>query len=249
MQELSRRRFQTKACIAGARTFLMVFNVIFWIAGFMMLCFGLWMRVSIGKVFEIAPKFNFALPTMLIVCGSIMMIVSVLACFSSSTDSPVLLYILSGIFFLIFISIFALSITGYAYRSTLKEQLYKSLNHSLKEYGYGHIMDKDLDRLQTHFACCGVDSFEDWQTTKWHLQNQNLSFPDSCCKTLKHCDNVSTEQINTSGCFSIIISLFTNNLDSLGLGAFFISLFQLCGVTLAICLANHINKAKYEEMY
>lgn len=57
--------------------------------------FGLWMRVSIGKVFEISPQFNFALPTMLIICGSIMMIVSVLACFSSSTDSPTLLYIVS----------------------------------------------------------------------------------------------------------------------------------------------------------
>lgn len=31
MQELTRRRLQTRACIAGARTFLMLFNVIFWV--------------------------------------------------------------------------------------------------------------------------------------------------------------------------------------------------------------------------
>ena len=32
MQEIARKRFQTKACIAGARTFLMLFNVIFWVS-------------------------------------------------------------------------------------------------------------------------------------------------------------------------------------------------------------------------
>ncbi|KAH7639006.1 tetraspanin-6 [Dermatophagoides farinae] len=248
MQEIARKRFQTKACIAGARTFLMLFNVIFWIAGFILLLFGLWMRVSIGKVFEIAPQFNFALPTMLIICGSLMMIVSVLACFSSSTDSPTLLYILSVIFFLIFGSIFALSITGYAYRDTLKEQLYKSLNHTLNQYGTGNIMDKDLDRIQIHFDCCGVDNFEDWLHSDWH-QKHNLSFPDSCCKTLKHCDNKLVEQTHMVGCYPVIVNTFNENLSTLGLGTFFIALFQLCGVTLAVCLANHINKAKYEEMY
>lgn len=249
MQELARKRFQTKACIAGARTFLMLFNVIFWIVGFIMLMFGLWMRASIGKVFEISPQFNFALPTMLIVIGSLMMVVSILACFTSSTDSPMLLYILSVIFFLIFGSIFALSITGYAYRDNLKQQLYKSLNHTLHEYGTGNLMDKDLDRIQTHFECCGVDDHEDWLKTEWHKQNLTLKFPDSCCKTLKNCNNNNVEQINSMGCFPLIVSMFNENLSTLGLVTFLISLFQLCGVTLAVCLANHINKAKYEEMY
>lgn len=132
--------------------------------------FGLWMRVSIAKVFEISPHFNFALPSLLIITGSIMMLVGVLACFCSSTDSPILLYIvggpidtrasnthtalspsqLSGIFFLIFCLILASSITGYTYRDNLKKQLYKSLNHSLMEYGTGNILDKDLDRVQIH---------------------------------------------------------------------------------------------------
>jgi hypothetical protein len=31
MQGVSKRRLQTKACIAGAKTFLMLFNMIFWV--------------------------------------------------------------------------------------------------------------------------------------------------------------------------------------------------------------------------
>ncbi|OTF84093.1 tetraspanin-like protein, partial [Euroglyphus maynei] len=133
---------------------------------------------------------------------------------------------LSVIFFLIFGSIFALSITGYAYRDTLKEQLLKSLNHTLNEYGTGNIMDKDLDRIQTHFDCCGINTYEDWLNSNWHEQNKNLSFPDSCCKTLKHCDNKQVEQIHLVGCYPVIVNTFNENLSTLGLGTFFIALFQ-----------------------
>lgn len=249
MQELTRRRLQTRACIAGARTFLMLFNVIFWIVGFTLLMFGLWMRVSIGKVFEISPHFNFALPTLLIVTGSTMMVVGAIACFCSSTDSSVLLYILGAVFFIVFGLILATSITGYVYRDNLKGQLHRSLNESLQEYGNNSLVEKDWDRIQTHFECCGVDNSEDWQQSNWHQTNQNLSFPDSCCKTLKHCDNVAVDQIYKQGCYPTILNMLTDNFSSLSLASFFISIFQLCGVTLAICLANHINKAQYEEMY
>ena len=162
---------------------------------------------------------------------------------------PLLLYILATVFFVIFGLIFATSITGYVYRDNLKQQLHRSLNESLQEYGNGSLIEKDWDRVQTHFECCGVDNFEDWMNSNWHLSNQNLSFPDSCCKSLKHCDNNTPEQINTRGCYRTILDLLNDNFSSLGLVTFFISLFQLCGVTLAICLANHINKAHYEEMY
>ena len=33
MQEMSKKRFQTKACIAGMKTMLLLFNVIFWVGG------------------------------------------------------------------------------------------------------------------------------------------------------------------------------------------------------------------------
>ncbi|KAH9390229.1 Tetraspanin-7 [Tyrophagus putrescentiae] len=249
MQELNRRRFQTKACIAASRTFLMLFNVIFWIVGFILLMMGFWMRASIGKIFKIVPELNFSLPTLLLITGTSMMVIGVVACFCTSTESSVLLYILSTVFFLIFGLILATSITGYVYRDMLKTQLHHSLNETIQEYGNGSLVEKDWDRVQNTFACCGVDNYEDWSRSKWHTAHANLSYPDSCCRSLKFCDNISVEQIYKDGCYPTILNALTDNFTSIGLVTFFISLFQLCGVTLAICLGNHISKAHYEEIY
>lgn len=114
--------------------------------------FGLWMRVSIARAFEVSPKLNFALPILLIVTGGVMMFIGVIACFCSSTDSSILLYILSGIFFIIFGLILSSSIGGYVYRDYLKTELHKSLNQSLAEYGTKNLRDRDLDRVQHHVS-------------------------------------------------------------------------------------------------
>lgn len=232
--------------------------------------FGLWMRVSIARAFEVSPKLNFALPILLIVTGAVMMFIGVIACFCSSTDSSILLYILSGIFFIIFGLILTSSIGGYVYRDYLKTELHKSLNQSLEEYGTQNLRDRDLDRVQHHvscsaslfplnfayssnfifqFECCGVNGRDDWSRSPWHEQNPNHTFPDSCCRSLKACDNNNPDQVWSQGCFDKMVELINQNLSSFGFGTLLISLFQLCGVALAICLANHINKAQYEEMY
>lgn len=79
------------------------------------------------------------------------------------------------------------------------------------------------------FACCGVDSYDDWKSSNWHLVNQNISFPDSCCKSLKYCDNTFVNQIYTDGCYPAILNLLTENISSLALGTFLISIFQVSG--------------------
>lgn len=81
--------------------------------------------------------------------------------------------------------------------------------------------------FKKQFDCCGVNTYEDWLNSDWHQQNKNLSFPDSCCKTLKHCDNKQVEQIYAVGCYPVIVNAFNENLSTLGLGTFFIALFQV----------------------
>ena len=79
------------------------------------------------------------------------------------------------------------------------------------------------------FACCGVDNYEDWSRSKWHTAHANLSYPDSCCRSLKFCDNISVEQIYKDGCYPTILNALTDNFTSIGLVTFFISLFQVGG--------------------
>jgi len=247
MQGVSKRRLQTKACIAGAKTFLMLFNMIFWVIGLIILILGLWMRISIARLFEVSREFNFGLPSLFIFTGTAMLVIGFFACSCTSNESPKLLYALAGFFFVVFILVFSSSITGYVYRDTLKDNLHDSLNQTLKDYGNGGIMDKDWDRVQENLQCCGVDSYTDWYNTNW-AQTQNITFPDSCCQNIKNCNNVDVQQIYESGCYQKILNLLYDNLNSIGIGMLLIAIFQLVGVGLSCCLAVNINKALYEEM-
>jgi len=245
MQGVSKRRLQTKACIAGAKTFLMLFNIIFWIVGLIVLICGLWMKASIAKLFEVS-QFHFALPSLFIVTGVVMLCIGVFACCCTSKEKPTLLFTLSIFFFVVFILVFSASITGYVYRDNLKESLHNSLNQTLFEYGSGGILDKDWDRIQENLKCCGVNGFKDWITTEW--ANENRTFPSSCCRTTRVCNNVDETQIYQNGCYSEILGLLSNNLNGIGVGMLLIAFFQIIGMGLSCCLALNINKALYEEM-
>jgi len=247
MQGVSKRRLQTKACIAGAKTFLMLFNIIFWIIGLIVLIVGLWMRISITKVFEVSREFSFALPSLFIITGTAMLVIGFFACSCTTNERPKLLYTLAGFFFVVFILVFSSSIAGYVYRDNLKESLHNSLNETMQGYGSGSVMDNDWDRVQESLKCCGVDGYSDWIYTNW-AQTQNLTFPDSCCRSVKNCNNLDIEQIYKNGCYQNILDLLSSNLSSIGIGMLFISMFQLVGVALSCCLALNINKALYEEM-
>lgn len=245
MQGVSKRRLQTKACIAGAKTFLMLFNIIFWIIGLIVLISGIWMSASIAKVFEVS-QFHFALPSLFICTGLIMLGIGIFACCCTTKEKPTLLFTLSIFFFVVFILVFSASITGYVYRDHLKQSLRNSLNQTLNYYGTGGQLDQDWDRIQQSLECCGVESGKDWIFTEW--ANENRTFPSSCCQNSQLCNNLETEQIFPRGCYREILNLLSNNLSGIGIGMLLIAFFQIIGMALSCCLALNINKALYEEM-
>ncbi|XP_054167479.1 tetraspanin-6-like [Oppia nitens] len=245
MQGLSKRRLQTKACIAGAKTFLMLFNIIFWIIGLILIISGVWMRASITRVFEVS-QFHFGLATLFILTGLLMIIVGTFACCCTAHEKPTLLLTLSIFFFVVFILVFSASISGYVYRDNLKEGLHKSLNQTILEYGSGTLLDTDWDRIQQNLQCCGVDGFRDWIYTEW--ANENRTFPLSCCRDPNVCDYVSSEQLYPNGCYQQILQILNNNLSGIGIGMLLVAFFQILGMGLSCCLALNINKALYEEM-
>ncbi|CAG2173726.1 unnamed protein product [Oppiella nova] len=245
MQGMQKRRLQTKACIAGAKTFLMLFNIVFWFVGIILLISGIWMRASIARVFEVS-QFHFALPSLFICTGIAMVMIGVFACCCTTNEKPTLLFTLSIFFFIVFVMVFSASITGYVYRDNLKESLHNSLNQTLLEYGTGGILDMDWDRVQQNLECCGVDSFKDWIYTEW--ANENRTFPNSCCRDGKVCDNVDNDQIYLNGCYQEILNLLHNNLNGIAIGMLLVAFFQIIGMSLSCCLALNINKALYEEM-
>ncbi len=70
----------------------MLTNVLVQVIGLIILILGLWMRISIARLFEVSREFNFALPSLFIVTGTAMLVIGFFACSCTSNESPKLLY-------------------------------------------------------------------------------------------------------------------------------------------------------------
>jgi hypothetical protein len=86
--------------------------------------------------------------------------------------------------------------------------------------------------------CCGVDGYSDWYNTNW-AQTQNLTFPDSCCRNIKNCNNNDIQQIYESGCYQKILNILNDNLSSIGIGMLLIAVFQVRELNIYFVLNNN----------
>ena len=239
------RRLQTVAAVTCMKLMLLVFNVIFWVAGIILLTFGLWMKISLHNLLELSDDYNEAVPYIFIGTGAIIVIVGLFACCCTVKGQPILLYMLAVFLSIIFVLELVAGISAYIYRGKIEDGFKTGLNNSMAHYGQGGIRDRDIDMLQSYLKCCGVQDYMDWDK-KWH----NESVPLSCCRDKENCHfaPVDPADIYTSGCYVNIIDFVNHNLGAICGGAVALAFFQLLGVILACCLGKYIDKAKYEPM-
>lgn len=240
------RRLQTVAAVTCMKLLLLIFNVIFWVAGVILLFFGLWMKVSLHYLFELSDAYNEAIPYIFIGTGAVILVVGFFACCCTVKGQPVLLYILSVFLMVVFVCELAAGISGYIYRQKIQDGFETGLNNSITLYGNGRMRDRDIDMLQKYLKCCGVENYMDWYG-KW----KNESVPQSCCKDKSACHFspvVDESEIYTEGCYVKVVDFVNRNLGALFGGAVALAIFQLLGVILACCLAKHADKAKYEPV-
>lgn len=240
------RRLQTVAAVTCMKLLLLLFNVIFWVAGIILLAFGLWMKVSLHYLLDLSDDYNDAVPYIFIGTGAVIVVVGMFACCCTVKGQPFLLYVLAVFLSLVFVCEVAAAISGYIYRQRIQDGFESGLNNSIAQYGYGRIRDRDVDMLQTYLKCCGVQNYEDWNR-KWN----NNTVPVSCCRDKSNCHNAPIEDISeiyTEGCYVKVVDFVKRNLGALFGGVAGLAVFQLFGVILACCLAKYADKAKYEPV-
>uniref|UniRef100_A0A672UWN6 Uncharacterized protein n=1 Tax=Strigops habroptila TaxID=2489341 RepID=A0A672UWN6_STRHB len=98
-----------------------------------------------------------------------------------------------------------------------------------------------LDALQRSLSCCGVQSYQDWLTTPWGLE-QNGSVPFSCCQARQGCHRSppDTRGLHHDGCFPKVLAFVSSNMFYIASAALGLALLQLIGIVLACLLAAHI---------
>uniref|UniRef100_A0A8B9UBA4 Tetraspanin n=1 Tax=Anas zonorhyncha TaxID=75864 RepID=A0A8B9UBA4_9AVES len=115
------------------------------------------------------------------------------------------------------------------------------LRQALNTYGEDEVKADALDALQRALACCGVESYRDWLTTPWALQ-QNGSVPLSCCRGRWGCrlSPPNIYELHHDGCFSKVSAFVSSNMFSVATAALGLAALQVIGIVLACLMAARI---------
>ncbi|GFT28945.1 tetraspanin-7 [Trichonephila clavipes] len=219
------RRLQTVAAVTCMKLLLLIFNVIFWVAGVVLLFVGLWMKISLHYLFELSDEYNEIIPYVFIGTGALILIVGFFACCCTVKGQPALLYILAVFLSIVFVCELTAGISAYVYRGKIQDGFKSGLNNSITLYGNGRIRDRDIDMVQKYLKCCGVQDYLDWYS-KW----DNHSVPVSCCQDRANCHFSpveDTSEIYTEGCYVKVVDFVNSNLGALLGGALALAGFQL----------------------
>ncbi|KAK8726726.1 hypothetical protein OTU49_010025 [Cherax quadricarinatus] len=238
------KRLQTRAAVACIKTLLMIFNVIFWLMGAVMLAAGILVKVEVYKYMEVSAEFSATAPYVLVATGGLMLLLGLLACCCTAKGQPVLLYIYAAFLLVIFVIMVGSGVSTWAYRKHLKAGYEDGLTRAFTEYDRSPSMRSAVDSLQNTLHCCGIQNASDWVAMPFG-QSHDTPYPASCCREAQ--DTICVA-LHPQGCYSTVVQFLESKTGVLLITSLSFASFQLVGVVLACCLARNINRAKYEQV-
>ncbi|XP_059060394.1 tetraspanin-7-like isoform X1 [Achroia grisella] len=233
-------QFKNVAVIACLKTFLFVFNIVFWITGLLLLAVGLWAEFDLYKYMELSSEFSGTAPHVMIGIASLIVLISSIAFSCIIKGQPVLLYIYGGLLACIFMMDAGVGASVACYRDTFAKGLYDGLTQTLISQ---NPQKNNFDLAQSTLHCCGVSNYTDWVK----LSPQRV-IPISCCLDPNHCITANYSDVYQRGCYEIIVEYLESNMDVLIGIAIGTALLPLIGAILSCSLASYVKKSKYDVM-
>ncbi|XP_068256786.1 tetraspanin-7-like [Nyctibius grandis] len=220
---------------------LMAFSFVFWAAGLTMLIIGLWARLSLGSYLVLSAKDCPSAPAILLATGAAVIIWGFLGCFGAATEHRGLLRAYGAFLTAVLAAGLTAGLSALRYRQNIAQGFQEGLRRALLAYGEDEGMADALDALQRALSCCGVQSYRDWLTSPWGLE-QNGSVPLSCCRARRGCQRSppDTRGLHRDGCFSKVSAFVSSNMFYIATAALGLALLQLIGIVLACLLAARI---------
>ncbi|CAK9298951.1 unnamed protein product [Gordionus sp. m RMFG-2023] len=247
-----------------SKILLIIFNVVFWIAGAGMLALGIYIVVAKEKQVYLDlldltsndPLLKYG-AYLLIGSGCFIILVGFLGCCGAVQENKCML----GMYFLLLLVILAAQITigvlAAVYRSEIKAKVNTKMRENIARlYGADdgkNTLSKSMDYLHVLATCCGIYGPGDFKNTPWAAANPSWKHPQTCCVMQKRdiddfviadipkCRAQTPGYYYSKGCWESIKSWVNNQsiiLISVGLGIAFLEIF---GMILSICLCRNVN--------
>ncbi|XP_009554681.2 tetraspanin-7 [Cuculus canorus] len=220
---------------------LMAFSFVFWAAGLTMFIIGLWAKVSLGTYLALSANDYPSAPAILLATGIAVLIWGFLGCFSAATEHQGLLRAYSTFLTVVLAAGLTAGLSALLYRQNIARGFHEGLRQALLTYGEDEGMADALDALQRALSCCGVESYHDWLTSPWGLE-QNGSVPFSCCRVRRGCQHSLPKPhgLHHEGCFSKVSVFVSSNMFYIATSALGLALLQLIGIVLSCLLATRV---------
>ncbi|KAM9388536.1 tetraspanin-7-like [Phaethornis superciliosus] len=220
---------------------LMAFSFVFWAAGLTMFVIGLWAKLSLGGYLMLSSNPYPSAPAILLATGAAVIIWGFLGCFGAATEHRGLLRAYSTFLTAVLMAGLTAGLSALLYSRNVEQGFQEGLRRALLAYGEDEAMADALDTLQRTLSCCGVESYRDWLTSPWGLE-QNGSVPLSCCRARRGCQVSlpNSQGLRRDGCFSKVSAFVSSNMFCVATAALGLALLQLIGILLASLLAARI---------
>ncbi|XP_054724991.1 CD9 antigen-like [Uloborus diversus] len=185
-------------CYACMKYLVVIFNLIFWLAGIGVLAVSVWLyldsSVYLGNTED--SYAYFVAIFVLMAAGAIMFLIGLLGCCGALQESPCML----GTFFIFLLVIFAAEITGGVWAWMYKDEVNKIIEIQVTkmvkdEYGASKSVENTIDAVQHDLHCCGAMQPSDWAHSRLNSKDKSAvevgiskslgfyTLPATCCKS------------------------------------------------------------------
>ncbi|CAB3367566.1 Hypothetical predicted protein [Cloeon dipterum] len=238
-----KKRTDSDCCSAGfLKNVLHIFNVVFLIAGLLVLGVGVWSVVAKHQFVALLATSTYALTAYtLVLAGGLTILAGVAGCVALCQENKCLLLMYIFTLLLIFLLEAMVGILAYIYEGHVQNELSISLNATfIDSYQMNPEVTKAIDELQLEFKCCGAVRFEDWKYSRWLTENPGVKnlVPDSCCITMTEKCGVRDHPSNIyyNGCIYRLATEMSEHLNILGGVGLGFCVMQIFGMVLACSL-------------
>ncbi|EEB19568.1 tetraspanin-18, putative [Pediculus humanus corporis] len=188
--------------VGCAKSILISFNLILWLAGGTLIVLGTWIFVDSSKIHlfhfvtsdDLNTDFGYYLAYILLSLGGFVLISGIFGCCGAVRENRCLLAIYFTLLFILTCIELSVSIVTYIYKDHFLLGLEDRLTSGLiKHYGYKNSNEKYLsfseavDFAQYKFKCCGIKSDNDYIKSNWRNESnisvEKRNVPLTCCIT------------------------------------------------------------------
>jgi len=237
-------------CESLVKYFMVFFNILFTIAGCVLLGFGAWSQVDAKNYLNFLGDNYVQTPIFLMVVGGVIFAVAFLGCCGACRESKCLIHTYACLLAVIIVAQVGAGIAAFLLKGDLDVEVTKNMEAGMTNYGNGAEFDgvtKAWDIVQENYECCGVQGQADWHAERPDRFNVTET-PDSCCKGghVAACGADAGAAKFQEGCYGKFKDFFVDNIAIVGGAALGVAAVELVIVLLACCIGRRMGRG---EMY